>query len=906
VITMLGDTVYYFGGFELFKRRQMLMHSGSQVAISSRSLAILTVLVDRAGGLATKAELTAAGWPSTFVHESSLKVSIAGIRRAFRAWAPGLEMIGTVSGQGYHFKAPVRIDRAKTLTQFDVYQEKLLPTIVSLVGRNQEHDDLCERLVTDDFVTLIGTGGVGKTSLALAVASSLKGENLAASFVDLSTIANTQHLAAAIVAELGIRSDSSDLLGAAIHALGDRPRLLILDNCEHLFPNIAAVAERLASGLPKVKILATSREPLGLARERKFSVAPLSFPRSAALGQKTTDDYESPAVQLFLARAHEARGNFQHEVSVIAEICERLDGLPLAIELAAALCQTYTPLELLDLLRKQLDLPEQETTERPARQRGLRATLDWSYGLLRPKEAAVFRALAVFARPFFMKEAIAIASAAGVGQPDASQCVICLSSKSLLSLDDRDGLLRYRFLDSTHIFASERLAKDHFRDRIEFGYAQHLCLSLEKSDEFQTLALGNGAAMQDAGWSADVRRVLIWAFSREERAQIGVRLALAALPLWERLSLLDESIVHLTSALEKARRHEHLGSMSEAKLQTALATALFNARGVTLESDEAWHRASVLAEELGDIDSLMKALWGSAAYNVHAGRLALATEQLTNLIALGKSRGDNFAVKDGERLLAAVEMYSGNLSGAILLLDDKHATDLHRDRFSDRRRFQVDRESAIGSTLALLKWLTGDGDGAAQLVESTVARAIEEAHPVSICNILILSAIPIAIFEDRLDDACGFMNLLKKQFEGRSLHLWAQMADCLAATLALRRGVPDSIERLQLAIDRLMHSGATIRVPIFLGMLAVAQIERGENDEAQMTISSAIALARVQQEKWVIPELLRIEARLAIALGDQYSAAVLLKRAIEAATNMKAETWRRRASADLGQLQISA
>jgi predicted ATPase/DNA-binding winged helix-turn-helix (wHTH) protein len=901
----VSDAIHRFGAFELFPRRQLLIHAGIPVTIGSRALAILSHLVEHAGSLVSRDALLAAAWPNIFVHPGNLKVNVASLRRVLTAHDPRQDYIVSIPGRGYRFVAPVRHETAARAVYTSAVRCTSLPAAIPLVGRSTAIDAICDALEARGFVTVTGTGGVGKTAVVLSGANRVASRfAYGACFVDLASVLDDRHLAATISAEFGVRSDSDDLLGAVIHALRDQHRLLILDNCEHLLPAIAAAAERLAAALPAVTILATSREPLRLGREHVFRLAPLSYPSDAGGMLPAEDPLGFAAVELFTRRAREATGTevALADLAAVAKICKRLDGIPLALELAAARCAAHAPTELLSLLENRLDLPGQTDGMRPARQRTLRATLAWSYGLLRPQEAAVFVTLAVFAGPFTIPDALALTQATEVAPVEALESIASLIGKSLLAPDGREDGTGFRFLESTRAFASELLRTDPRCRCVQQRHAEHVIWSLDQALWRQQGAIEDARA-DTKRWAVDLRRALDWAFGETGSIPIGVSLVRAAIPLWERLSLIEESIVYLTMAIA----HCHDGGLEDLKaeiqLQTALATALFHARGLTPSTDAALRRALTLGERLDEPEHLMDALWGSAVCALHAGSPSLTVDLLRRFDTLGRTLADPSMLPDGDRLLAAAEMYLGRLASAAERLERVLSAWDRVGGSSGRLMFQLHRRPAASATCALVQWLMGDRVGAAHHAERTVHEAAAAGHPVTLCNAIIQHALLIALFDERLDDAQRYLVLLREQFADGGLRWWAQIARCPEAALAMRRGEPCSLERLQSAIVDVTESGTGLRIPAYLGILAEGLAKRDRLADADGTIADALARATHQQELWIVPELLRIQADLRARQGHAAQAEQILETAVAIADGMGALSWHARASADLTRLR---
>ncbi len=870
--------MYRFGAFELLVRRQLLVHAGTPVSVGTRALAILTLLVERAGELVTKEELVAGAWPSTFVHQANLKVNVANVRRVLSGRDARQDYISTVPGRGYRFVGPVRREAARTVTFNSAVRRETLPPPIRLIGRAEEVAAVSDAVLNRHFVTIVGAGGVGKTSIAVAVAHRLSDRFAdGVCFVDLSPIANPEFFASTIVAELGVLSDSEDLLGAAIHALEDQTKLLVLDNCEHLLPSIAVAAERLAAKLPRASVLVTSREPLRLSRELLIRLNPLTVPATDVALPDTAEALTFPAINLFATRAGDASGYKLEalDVPIVTEICRRLDGIPLAIELAASRTAAYAPADLLRLLQHRFDLLDQGSDIGPARHRALRATLEWSYGLLTSQEAAILRALAVYAGAFTIDDAVVVASAADIAPPAALEGTANLISKSLLSADSRHESPHYRLLDSTRAFIAEQLLGDPKHHRIRQRHAEHICSSLERArDDWESAAAG-AQASDYVRWVADLRPALGWAFGSNGSVALGIRLTVAAIPMWESFSLVDESISHLSRALNEGRQTSFDGAGVEVRLQTALASALMYAGGLAPDAEAAWDLALALAEQSGEAECQLRALWGRAVYDVHKGRPARAARWLGMFAELCHTLSDQSAAPDGERLLSAAEMYLGDLRGAkarAQRLSDLYLKPGQRLRHA---RYHFDRAAALNTTLAMLSWLTGGADAAA-LAEATAQDALASGHAVSLCNVLSLTACPIALWDGRLRDAERYLALLQEQLKRARLKLWAQLARCLEGAVLVRRSEAAGIQLLEQAIEDYLATGSAIRAPIFMGMLAEAQARLGRIGDAARTVEDALARAAVQGERWCLPELLRIEAAIRVQQGQTNNAEKLL------------------------------
>ena len=342
---------------------------------------------------------------------------------------------------------------------------------------------------------------------------------------------------------------------------------------------------------------------------------------------------------------------------------------------------------------------------------------------------------------------------------------------------------------------------------------------------------------------------------------------------------------------------------AEVRLQLALASAIMYARGLAPEADGAWDLALTLADRSDDADCQLRALWGRAVYDLHAGRPARSVRSLGLFLDLCRTLSDQSAAPDGERLLSAAEMYLGDLRGAKARA--QRLSDLYLKAGQPLRnaRFQLERGAALNSTIAMLSWLTGERSTAVALAEDTVRTALASGHAVSLCNVLSLAACPIALWEGRSDDAERYLALLQEQLKGARLKLWAQYGRCLEGAVLIQRNGAAGLEVLEHAIEDFLATGSATPAPAYMGMLAEAQARHGRIDEAMRSIENAVVCEATQGERWCLPELLRIEAAIRVLQGEFDVAEKLLRRSIALAEEIGATTWALRSGNDLASLE---
>src|SRR6266568_7382778 len=331
-----------FGPFRLLPARRLLVEGDTPVRLGSRAFDILAALVERAGEVVSKEELLARAWPQTFVEEANLKIQVSALRRALGDGQGGHRYVVTVPGRGYNFVAPVSHDAAVPAplrpTIATAGMHNLPHAATRMIGREEAVTTLVSRLSRERLLTIVGAGGIGKTTVALAVA-----ERMIADYengvwlIDLAPLGDPRLVPSAVATVLGLEVRTENPLPGLVAGLRDKQMLLLLDNCEHVIDAAASLAAAVLTGVPRVNILATSREPLGVAGERAHRLGPLGSPPTSS-GLTAAEATAFPAVQLFVERVSAIVEDFaltDANAPLIVEICQRLDGLPLAIEFAA-------------------------------------------------------------------------------------------------------------------------------------------------------------------------------------------------------------------------------------------------------------------------------------------------------------------------------------------------------------------------------------------------------------------------------------------------------------------------------------------------------------------------------------------------------------------------------------------
>lgn len=547
---------FVFGPFELIPARQRLLKDGVPVRIGRRAFDILTVLVQHQGIVVSKRQVMSRAWPGMAVDDSNLKVNIAALRRTLGEDLARPLYIATVVGRGYRFIAPVyasRLGAAGSMSATPPQRPHNLPERAApIFGRSLALTGILQDLQSARLVSIVGAGGIGKTTVALAAAQEAAARfEAGAWFVDLAALNGASSLTAAIALAIGINVRPGHPDPALLERLADRKMLLVLDNCEHVIEAAATCADQILSSVKHVKLLVTSREPLRIKGERVRRLCGLSIPPASG-PIRAADALEFAAVELFAgcARARNPRFKLNDATApVVAEICRRMDGLPLGIELIAMRANTMDAGKMLEHIDKRFHMLDGYHSG-PERHRTLTAAIDWSYRLLSPPEQAALRCLATFAGDFSLESACAVAADDGADPTSVVEDVASLAEKSLLTATAQGGDMSYRLSHIARAFGLELLAAAGELDCARRRHAQHVLLLAERAAADAAQLPGAASFARYGAILEDIRTAMDWALSVDAGATLAVRLVVAAIPVWKQQGLEAECRAAVTRALQ--------------------------------------------------------------------------------------------------------------------------------------------------------------------------------------------------------------------------------------------------------------------------------------------------------------------------------------------------------------------
>jgi predicted ATPase/DNA-binding winged helix-turn-helix (wHTH) protein len=783
----IREEAFAFGPYVLFRSQRLLREGDKPVHLGNRALDILTALIERSGEVVTKRELMKLVWPNTVVAENNLSVHIASLRRTINDGHGDARYIINIAGRGYSFIAPIR---RVEVPAFDAKRElsaqRTFPKPLSrIVGRDDVIEAIVAQLARRRLVTIVGPGGVGKTTVSVSIAERIAKSYQQVCFVDLSTLEDPILVPSALASVIGIATTAEEPLARLIAHLRDLHMLIVLDNCEHVIASAAELVEHILGEAQSVDILATSREPLLAEAEYVYILAPLQcppeFPKLAAEAA-----LQYSAVQLLVERANSVVEGFEltdENVGAVSAVCRRIDGIPLAIELVAARLNLFGIDALAYGFADDLLLTTKGKRTADDRHQSLRATMDWSYRALAPIEQVVLRRLAVFRGVFSADSAAAVVSAGASSGTPVLDALLSLVGKCLLATDVSGSIIRYRLLHVTRAYASEQLTESGERDQISRRHAEHLRALLEDATERWQTTTRQQWLLQYGSMIDDVRAALDWSFSPSGNIECASTLTIATLPFGVRLSLIGESTKRAALALEVLSRVSPPKPLWEMRINNALVGLLWYSGAPTEELFRIIDRALALAEESATKTNLIEPLANRAVIQFQSANYDAARKSSKTLQDTAIQADDPIAILMAQRVGAQVEHFSGNHARAKSLAEGVLR---HRERGAPLvyGAVAVDRHVSMRILLSRILWIEGYPDQAENLAWETLNLAKLDG-PQAVCQALDLAACPIAFWRGDLQSAVQLTETLLDYAHRYSLDRYAALGLCYRASVDL-------------------------------------------------------------------------------------------------------------------------
>jgi non-specific serine/threonine protein kinase len=618
-------TAYRFGSFELQPEQRRLLNDGHPVELGHRAFDVLSVLVERAGQLVTKDHLLGLVWPGVVVEENNLQVQVSTLRKIL-----GTTAIATTAGRGYCFT--LELTPGSEPSSLPVTPRHNLPSqLTSFIGHDDDLEEYAALLEQTRLLTLTGIGGCGKTRLALKLAERvLPSFPGGVWFVDLLPLADAERLPLTIASTLGVRHqmDRPPIETLCEH-LARRRALIVLDNCEHLNPACAVLTQRLLNAAPDLHVLVTSREGFSVPGERSVTVRSLGLP--AVGSEHDLAGLEScEAVRLFVERARFVSAKFSLDAATapaVSEICRRLDGIPLAIELAAARVKVLSVEEIRTRLDDRFRLLTRGGGAALGRQQTLLAAIQWSHDHLSPDEQWLLRLLSVFVGGWTLAAAVRV-----IGDPADEYRVLDLLTglvdRSLVTMEQiGDGTTRYAMLETVRQYAQERLNESREGDAARTRHAEFfVALAEEVGPEISGPRQGPSLARLRVELE-NLLQAIGWCDHAENGPELGMRLAQALRGFWPNAGLMELGYRQTLAALKRD------GPAGPSRGRVLLVAGLLSSNLNRLaEANEQSLEALTIARKIGDralvADSLRMLGYLAGERGDSAAALALVEEAL--------------------------------------------------------------------------------------------------------------------------------------------------------------------------------------------------------------------------------------------------------------------------------------
>ncbi len=877
-----------FGSFTLLADRRLLMAEGHPVRLGGRALDILIELVEYAGQFVSRDELITRIWGGRVVEEINLRVQVAALRRALGDDGRGdPQFILNLPTKGYCFVAPVtKASEAQPAPPPARKAAGLPMSLATLVGRESAVAELDEELRSCRVVTIVGPGGVGKSAVAIKVAAAaMSRHSQDVRHVDLGALADPAIASARIAEALGSSSAAAQSVEWLAGSPHDRDLLLLLDGCEGVIDLVAMLAEDMLSKAPRARLFATSREPLRIQGEQVHRLGPLAVPPPDA-PSSLESALSFSAVQLFWDRASAASGNFQpssDDVGLMLEICRRLDGVPLAIELAAHRVEHLGMAGILEQLDDGFDMLADERRVDVPNQCSLRANFNWSFDSLRPDEQRMLCTLSTFAGGFSLASGVHLASNddADTGH-SARELIGQLATKSLVSVEPGPSGVQYRLLGATREYARTRLLAQGDHPCIARRHAELTVGLLAAADADQLDKSSQAWLSRYAPCLDEVRSALDWLATCRNQSGLQLRLLAGSVQLWFQLSAVAEYCERAKDA--QVSPSGQPGDPDLLRVTAALGHARLHVFGPDTVSLAAFEQAIAMAESLHCHRDHLMALWGLWLHRCLTSRYADALGLADKYEALAGpgAAGTSIAI---DRMLLVSLLHVGRLVDARARGERALASILLMPSTSSGERPQLEHEAIARTNLARVLWIQGLPDRALAMARDAVDVARKSLHDLTSCACLHGLCV-VALWAGRRDEAKRAALALSELALRHALGFWS----------AWGRFHLDTLEFLEEGSMR-----PDWREPI----CGARQLELMATFSSDLLDPEIVLRADAGLSPWCEPEVLRARGyhltRMETEQGRQQALA-LFGRALQLARAQGALSWELRAATSIAAL----
>ena len=851
------------GDLEVDLQRRQILRNGVPLRLGSRAFDILELLIDADGALVTKDEIMRLVWPRTVVEENNLQVHVTALRKALGA---NRQLIMTVPGRGYRLmrSAPAQPDTvaANSATVGTLSSIGLEGGAGELFGRDVQLTELLGALQRAESLTVVGPGGIGKTRLALEAARracAAFADGVA--FVPFASVSDERFALDAVAAALPLKLPCAPLsLDMITDAVLGKRLLVILDNCEHIIDAAAGIALSLRKA--GCVVLTTSREPLRIPGEVLYAVPPLEVPECDDGRDKAL---LSGAVRLFLARACAVQSAFptdDRSIALIGVACRALDGIPLAIELAAARAAMLGAETLCNHLQDRLRILTGGCRTALPRHQTMRATLDWSYRLLNDQERTLLRSLGVFLGGFTFEAVSFIGEDAGLSAQETLDAFGGLVAKSMVAQRSSGLERRYRLLEITREYALQQLDDNGTRKAALSTHARYLLTRFERARNDPGEQTDDSILAHFSSELDNIRAMLDWSLSSSGDQVLGMTLASVTVPLFFELALVRECCARAEQALRAYERAVGCNVRAEVLLSlgAAFAAGLVYTEGPTARTREAWETVLAEATRVGNVEFEARALWGLWNACQYGGEPERALAMAWRFCEVARRTADTTQSLLGMRIEGIALHYAGDHAQARARLEAmlrKYDHSVHRWRVLG---FRIEQGIVARATLARVLWIQGDTQLALRVARAAYDDALAYGNDMMTCYVLVEAQIPLAILEENGTCAREALVMLNEMAGRNSFHIWVASADCyhqcVEAMVAPRQSSMADFAR---AIAHLRQTGFLAPLTFVLCRFAQALLDAGEHGQAGVVIDQALAHCEATGEKWFFAEICRLK-----------------------------------------------
>ncbi|NMN71451.1 winged helix-turn-helix domain-containing protein [Rhizobium sp. 57MFTsu3.2] len=887
--------VVAFGPFSLHREQRRLFCGSEEVQLGGRAMEMLVTLARKKGELVRKEELYDAAWPGIFVHEANLKVTIASLRRALREYSPAEDYIRTLIGRGYWLSDQIPSGEMQSIADLPVVANTRFPELGTVIGRDAEIAELRDKIAANRLTTIVGPGGIGKTTLAVATVQLIEDEEGGlVTFIDFSRATGEEFVIPSVAAALGI-SSTQDRLEAISSILARRKALLLLDTCEHVLNAVAHLCDVILANTRDVRIVATSRQALRAKREEVFWLSPLEVPPT---GRTYTAEqvvrYSAP--QLLVERASE-KGKYTIEdeyASAVAEICRRLDGSPLAIELISSRLTSRSAAGVLKELDDRFATLVGAEQDGPLRQQTLLATLEWSYGLLSKSEAAVLRSISIFMGTFDMDAVVSVV--ADLDPTTVFDAVAGLRAKSMLSVEQIAGGMRYRLLDSTRAFAGNLLEASGELPAASKAHARLMLANFARANADRARLPARQWHAAYAGHADDLRRAIGWALFRRGDPMLGLQLVASGVPLWHELSLSEEARRNCEQALAEFDRIGCDDLALKLKLIVGLAAVSSYISADAEKATETFETAIQLSRQIGDTNAECQALGAFARYRLLPGNQTEVWKILKGLKRVAMRSNNRPAKWEHEFLLTEVDIIHCQYPPAIARMEALRQ-ELRGASDGSVSRFDLDPRIRSETAISALKWLGSRRPGTGLSGARVTAREALEAHHGWTLIYSYVHGILFVLSEcEEWALAKHYADLLKDTIYRHGMPAWIPVANCHVEAIDALSGFRTDPDGLMSAFDELRTGLRQMGRHVYYALLIRALYAHGHVDEGAKILDY---LFEIGPQRSMVPELLRLRAVKERSVGRDEEALSTLQRSLTVAEENGAWAWRIRCATDL-------